>query len=283
MILINNKPLQLLPFPNGESKITLPERIPQETTITLRYEGDQDLARLFMLKREMDARYPIELDVTLNIGYMPYSRMDRQEGPEVFTLKHVVELINLMGFDTVNILEPHSDVTPALFDTISTYNVSSELFKYVFIKGKYAGFDPEIDTVVFPDAGAQKRYASQVSMPNTLVGHKLRDWKTGDINGLQLVGEVAQTRIAVIIDDLSSYGGTFMHTGKKLREMGFKEVYLVVAHAEKSILEKDLLKEDSPITKVFTTDTIITKADIKWDKSPYRDKIDIIEADVFYL
>lgn len=283
MILINNRPLELVRFPNGESKITLPDDLPQHSHITLRYEGDEDLARLFMVKREIDSQYPKDMVVDLYLGYMPYSRMDRKEGEEVFTLKHVAELINLMNFDDVYLIEAHSDVTPALLHNALTYNASSELFKLIFIKGKYAGFDPKIDTVVFPDAGAQKRYASQVSMPNTLVGHKLRDWKTGDINGLQIVGEVEQARKAVIIDDLSSYGGTFMHTGKKLREMGFEEVYLVVAHAEKSILEKDLLKEDSPITKVFTTNTILTKEDIKWDKSPYRDKISISESDMFYL
>lgn len=283
MILINNTPLQLVRFPNGESKMTMPENLPRHTHITLRYEGDEDLTRLFMLKREIDAEYPKEMVVDLYLGYMPYSRMDRKEGDEVFSLKHIAELINLMNFDDVYLIEAHSDVTPALLHNAITYNASSELFNNIFIKGKYAGFDPQIDTVVFPDAGAQKRYASQVSMPNTLVGHKLRDWKTGAINGLQIVGEVEQTRTAVIIDDLSSYGGTFMHTGNKLREMGFNEVYLVVAHAEKSILEKDLLKEDSPITKVFTTNTIITKDDIKWDKSPFRDKISISESDIFYL
>ena len=66
------------------------------------------------------------------------------------------------------------------------------------------------------------------------------------------------------MDDLSSYGGTFMLTAEKLIDKGACEVYLVVAHAEEAILKGAI--PDSPfIKKVYTTNSIIRK-DLETDK-----------------
>ena len=279
MIHINSQRVQIVPFPNGESKIILPEIDPgQNASVKLQYESDADLFHLYLVKKELDE---IGTAYTpLDVHYFPYSRMDRKQGQELFTLKHVAAFINQLNFSAVHIHEPHSDVTPALLDRVRVHDMSVHLFNHYFkdIAGLYHDSLPyfqDNDVVVFPDSGAQKRYGHQIKERHVLVGHKHRDWKTGDILSLELIGDVPVDGRAVIIDDLSSYGGTFMHTGNKLKEMGFKEVYLVVAHAEKSILERGLLDEDSPIDKVFTTNSIISKEDLKWKASAYRDKIEI--------
>ena len=49
-----------------------------------------------------------------------------------------------------------------------------------------------------------------------------------------------------------------MLTAKKLKEMGAKDIYLVVTHCEDTIFEGDILKTDL-IKNVFTTDSILTK------------------------
>lgn len=267
MIYLNNDLIHIESFPNGESKIQLPlSNMEENNVLSLRYENDADLFRLYLVKKELD-----DLSIQanhLNLRYMPYSRMDRRQGDEVFSLKHVAEFINSMKFQSVTVSEPHSDVTPALLNHCSVQDMSAHLF-YHQIKD----FDNDKDVLVFPDAGAQKRYTSQIKAKNILVGHKHRDWETGDILSFELVGNVPVEGRAVIIDDLSSYGGTFMHTGNKLKEMGFKEIYLVVAHAEKSILQRGLLDEESPIDKVITTNSIISAADLTWKASSYREKI----------
>lgn len=272
MIYINKEPLLIEAFPNGESKIILPHIKPgKNVSVKLHYENDADLFHLYLVKKELDE---IGTAYTpLDVHYFPYSRMDRKEGQEVFTLKHVTSFINELNFSNVIIHEPHSDVTPALLDRVIVHNMSSLLFKRYFIDSHDFNED---DVLVFPDAGAQKRYGSQIPSKHTLVGHKRRDWETGEILSFELVGDVPVHGRAVIIDDLSSYGGTFMHTGRKLREMGFQEIYLIVAHAEKTILERGLLDDNSPIDKVFTTNSIISKDDIKWKASSYREKIEIL-------
>ena len=61
----------------------------------------------------------------------------------------------------------------------------------------------------------------------------------------------------IIIDDLSSYGGTFVQASKKLKEIGANKVYLVVAHAEESVYKGELFDH---IDKLYTTNSILKEA-----------------------
>jgi ribose-phosphate pyrophosphokinase len=51
-----------------------------------------------------------------------------------------------------------------------------------------------------------------------------------------------------------------MAAATELRKIGATEIYLVVAHAEKSILEGQIFKTDL-IQKVFATDSIVDMED----------------------
>jgi ribose-phosphate pyrophosphokinase len=178
--------------------------------------------------------------------------MDRSEGGSPFTLKHVANFINRLQFRKVLVIEPHSDVTCALLDRSEAKYINYELLHKVI---GLTEFDVEHDYIVFPDSGASKRY-SKMTGYRTLVGHKKRDFATGEIKGLDIIGDFNGTgKKAIIVDDLSSYGGTFVHTSKALRIKGIEEVCLLVAHAENSIFKRDLFDH---VDAVFTTDSILT-------------------------
>ena len=91
-----------------------------------------------------------------------------------------------------------------------------------------------------------------------LYGMKDRDWKTGEIKGLNVIGEIEKGASVLIIDDICSKGGTFYHSAKKLLELGAGEISLYVSHCENSILDGDLIKSGF-VKKVFTTNSIFTK------------------------
>lgn len=100
MILVNGKELTIEKFPNNEVCIrNFDDHIlgsHRFEVITLSYESDQDLMNLFFVKKHIDETFNTK--VILNIAYMPYSRMDRTEGMNVFTLKHVSKFINDLNF-----------------------------------------------------------------------------------------------------------------------------------------------------------------------------------------
>ncbi|WP_459198552.1 ribose-phosphate pyrophosphokinase [Bacillus subtilis] len=264
MILLNGKVVNFKTFPNGELLLKKEEVISNtKYHISFKYENDGDLIKLLILKKFL------KQEADLTIYYMPYSRMDRSEDGSPFTLKYIAEFINGLGFNSVEIIEPHSDVTPALINNSHSKFINFNLIHRVI---EETGFDSEHDYLFFPDAGAAKRY-SKMKFPH-LVGHKQRNFHTGEIKSLKLVGDIPKkTFKAIIVDDLSSFGGTFIKSAEKLREAGASKVYLLIAHAENSIFEGELFKSKL-IDKVFTTDSLLTKQ-YDWENKKYEDRLKI--------
>lgn len=256
MLKLNGMELGLKTFPNGETLVNGDEILTHMTdfnTIAWKYENDGDLIKLMFVKSYLDER---RVKCSLTIYYMPYSRMDRVEGRSAFTLKYTAAFINSMNFESVIVIEPHSDVSLALIDRSIGKYPTIQLLDQV---ADEVGFQPEKDFLFFPDAGAQKRY-SKVDGYKHLVGFKVRDFQTGEIKSLDVVGHVDGGAFkAIIVDDLCSYGGTFMRSAEKLKELGASHIYLLVGHCEKSIYKGKIL-ESELIDKVFTTDTILDEA-----------------------
>src|ERR1019366_6951058 len=172
MIRVNDMPVKIDIFPNGESRIDLLQfdgKVDVDRLIIdFDYRSETDLIHLMMLKRAIDHSGSKFEDIILSIGYMPYSRMDRQT-TDVFSLKYVTELINSLHFDQVEVYEPHSDVTMALLDNSIPIYPSSEWLLLEALDD--TSFDENYDQILFPDAGAQKRY-SGLDKYNTMTATK---------------------------------------------------------------------------------------------------------------
>jgi ribose-phosphate pyrophosphokinase len=140
-----------------------------------------------------------------------------------------------MGFYGVSLVEPHSDVTPALLEGAVTTDewVQSHIELALGLSNS--------TTVFFPDAGASKRYTSPIKYT---VGMKTRDFKTGSITDYSLSGEwgeIVNERV-LIVDDLCSRGGTFIEASKMLKSKGAKSVNLLVAHCENNVFSGKLFE-----------------------------------------
>lgn len=187
----------------------------------------------------------------LFMPYVPNARMDRvhDRRREVPTLKFFADFINDLGFSEVHILDPHSDTTTMLLDRVRL------MPRKRFFEKAVTAFKP--DVIVFPDAGAMKRYHHG---GNFLYAEKDRDWATGKIKSVivhnPLGLSLGQNTWALISDDICSKGGTFFHVGKALKEIGVGHVGLYVSHCEDSIRDGKLFSGESPIETVYTTDSI---------------------------
>lgn len=258
MIFLDDKRLDFKAFPNGET--LMPEigkglkghglewKNPE---VRINYESDLDLFHLLLISRHLDDLGWGTVK-TLSLPYLPYSRMDRSEEGSAFTLRHVTDLINSLGFREVRIGEPHSDVSPALIRNCSTVWLTPMLVKLAM---ETTAFDPVIDHLYFPDAGAEKRYAKMFPGVRYIVGNKRRDFETGKILSIE-VGQIdGACRNVIMVDDLCAFGGTFLGGARALELVGIQGGCLVVAHCEPSIYRGKLL-EDPFFTHVFTTDSI---------------------------
>lgn len=282
MLLMNGKEIPFKKFPNGELKVceeffeTQFKMNPFTGifTIHFKFESNEDIIKLYIAKKFMDFKGYI---TNVLIYYMPYSRMDRSENGSAFTLAYITKLFNDLHFNEITVIEPHSDITPALLHPVKVSYVTEQMLPVVLDIIKFG----QEDVLFFPDAGAQKRYGKMFFAKN-LVGYKERDFVTGEIKSLQVVGDVPTEPFkALIIDDLSSYGTTFIKSAEALKKLGATEVHLLVAHAENSIFHGSLLDEDSPIDRMFATDSILTEHD--WPTNALkREKLSIYELGEYY-
>lgn len=255
MIYFNGERVEVRKFSNGESMIRS-ENLKlrnDDNEIRVNFENDEDIIHLIFLKGHLDE---LRIKCSLILPYMPYSRMDRTEGITIFTLKHLCKLINNLNFESVTIYEPHSEVSTALLDRVKVVDMSKILAEDLL---KELNDGKEEVYLVYPDAGAAKRYGKEISYEKILTANKERDFRTGFIKKLQINGDVQSENFkAVVVDDLCSKGSTFMLTASKLKEMGATEIYLAVTHCENTIFQGDLL-DGNLVTGIYTTNSILRK------------------------
>ena len=258
MFRLNGKEVNVIKFPDGTSKIELEDRMVSNytNTVTWLYDGDQEIFQLINLV-DLIRKHDEACITFLDVPYFPNARMDRVKDRfnESFTLKKFCELLDDMNFDRIFVFDPHSQAIKLLIDD-EVFGLCT-VHEIVFNKVKERLNNDFI--LFYPDEGARKRY--DYKMPS-LCGFKNRDWETGKILDLEVVGnkDLVKGRDVLIMDDISSYGGTFLHSAKKLKELGAKDVYLFVSHCENSILEGELYKSGL-IKKVFTTNSIYRGSD----------------------
>ena len=214
------------------------------------YDGDEEMFTIMSLvdiiRRNSQGR------IYLKMPYLPNARMDRiKTDTENFALKVFANWINGLGFDRIFVENVHSNVSNALVNNIVDSLPDDDI--------KTITKDYDFDVIFFPDEGACKRYKDmdvikELGLPIAF-GIKNRDWKTGDILNLDVMGADVKDKKVLIIDDICSKGFTFYYSGMKLRELGASDVRLYVTHCEDTIRGGKILDTDV-VSKVYTTDSI---------------------------
>ena len=280
MIKLNDTVINVGQFPNHESYIDLQLTKELKTknshTILFKFENDAEFIYLKFLKDFLDDN-GIE-NIKLVMPYIPYSRMDRKEENRLFTLKSIAKFINDMNFKQIVVWEPHSEVSIALFDRIKVVNMTQEIAWQLMFKlsgltdapEKIAEYEDVYEAIknaclekdiylVYPDNGAAKRYEKQFKYEKFITCRKNRDFNTGRITSLELeCAKDINPKIAIIVDDLSSRGGTFQFTAQRLKEeLNIETIYLIVTHCEDTIFDGEVLT-GTLIDEVHTTDSILS-------------------------
>lgn len=261
MIKIDGQPIEIGSFPDGTIFVkydTMGRQKVGHAKLTWYYENDREFLTLMYLVNHLRA-HDVN-DIYLYMPYIPNARMDRVKNPEdVFTLKYFAELLNSLYLTRVEVLDPHSSVSEALINNLCIIPPKEYISETL---GRIAPYDHFKKNIVmfYPDSGAMSRYSGMVNLPYAF-GIKRRNWETGVIEGLDVAGAADQIagKDILIVDDICSRGGTFLHSAKKLKELGANDIYLFISHCENTILEGELLKGDL-IKRVYTTNSIFTKS-----------------------
>lgn len=251
MIWVNGKLIEQEHFSAGELKIKLFGCGMGHVDIVWHYENDAELFTIMCIRD-----YYANHDVALYMPYLPHARMDRVKNPEdVFTLHTFAKAINAMDFERVYVWDAHSNVGTALINRCKDVPAKNWIEEVITTLGS------EDLVLFFPDEGAQKRYGGMFPEYKQAFGIKKRNWETQKIEGYMIVGEenIKDKRV-LIIDDICSYGNTFVKAAEAIHNAGAKEINLYITHCEDAI-NKGNVFTCGLINKVFTTGSLVRSAE----------------------
>ena len=257
MILLNGSEIQIRRrFPDGTFSFPVPREqlsykwhSKEHAEIAWKYENEEEMAALYYITQHIRRQLGVKR-ITLYLPYCPNARLDRvHHEHEVFTLKYFAEFINSLEFESVHVLDPHSNVTTALINNCKV------LSPECYIRNTMSDINDSELLLFYPDEGAMKRYSDMIKAPYGF-GIKQRCWETGEIMGLDVVCEAGiEGKNVLIVDDICCRGGTFLHSAKELRKLGAKNVFAFCTHCEHTIFEGDLLTTNF-VDHIYTTDSI---------------------------
>lgn len=241
-------------FNGGEPHIKIVDEIAPGTNIlmTCRPKSFNDLGFLFMAH---NALTQLNVgDISLLMPYFPGARQDRiMISGEPFSLKVYTRLINGLELKRINIIDPHSDVCPALLKNVHVIE------NIVFVKEV---LDNKTDyTLIAPDAGAMKKtykVAQALQVSKVVECSKVRDISTGRLSSFKVNADDLENKACVIVDDICDGGGTFIGLAKELKKKNAGPLILIVTHG---IFSKGSDHLTEVFDEIYTTDAFKTIKD----------------------
>lgn len=237
-------------FPGGEVGVGLNSEVPMgwdhpkvtEIKIDAWLATNDDIIKLMLLVDALRREY-IGARLIARIPYMMYARQDRVcNRGEANSAVVMANIINSLGFDEVTVLDPHSDVIPALIHNIRIIN-QIDIFKRAH--SNWSGIH-----IVAPDAGAYKKataFAKAVGAAGVIVCNKERNLVNGHVVRIDMSADVTGMRLFVL-DDICDGGRTFTELAKLLTKAVRTE--LAVTHG---LFTKGIDVVANEFDRVYTT------------------------------
>lgn len=263
-------------FPSGESKFTLEgldnldksNQTKEKITINWKFEneGTDFLDLMVLLHSEQVQSFKKKV---LYIPYLPFMRMDRNNGNKelLVSANAMLDILKDAPVDDILVGTLHSQLNER--DYIKEIALENILYEEIAEELESKGF-----TVipVFPDKGAQERQAKLLAKGETtpwlssmyIAADKVRNFETGKIEKItasipsetKKLLESNEKTALVIIDDICSYGGTFIGVKEAiLAEVEHDSLHvLCVAHLEETAFKGKVTDE---FDIILATDSLL--------------------------
>lgn len=193
--------------------------------------------------------------ITAVIPYFGYGRQDRKDKPRVpITAKLMADIIQAAGPTRAIFLDLHKAQIVGFFDI----PVDHLYARPVFIRHFKSNYDVKNFVVVGPDPGAiamARSFAKILNLPVGFLDKRRPEPNKSEI--MNVVGDV-KGRDVLIVDDLVDTAGTITEGARVLKKAGCEKVICFATHPVFSGDAVGRIK-DSPIEKMFTTDSINRK------------------------
>lgn len=260
---------QVSHFPDGQQQVTLKNWYdtdkPSKVIIKSGLNNFKDLELIICAVNSLK-----ELGVKEIHLYTPYflgSRSDRkfEEGSNNYLKDVICPIINSLKFDSVTVMDPHSDILEACLNNFKKIDnlslVRWGLANIQINRGNSQGINlVENCILISPDAGANKKIyklAEQIGYKGDIITcSKSRD-NEGKLSRVAVpLGTDGKflNKDFIIIDDICDGGATFLGIAKSIRAFQGNggKIYLIVTH---SIQEAGLKKLLDYFDIIYTTNS----------------------------
>lgn len=268
--------MEIARFKNSECRVRVLEDVRNQACLVFQSTSaptDEHLMEMFLmvdsLKRSAASR------VIAVLPYFGYARQNQQHRIGECVSAHVVsKFIEIVGVDELITLDLHEEQISGFFNIPMTH-LSAVFPLTQAVKLHILRMRPSIKnvqvSVISPDQGGierARRFLGKIHNNLTsdrwsfinvdedvVVVEKKRDLEKMHVSrAIQVVGDV-KNKVAIIVDDIITSGGTIINAAEALVEAGTQKIFVAATHAD--FIEGAVEKlQNSPVEKVFVTDTI---------------------------
>lgn len=201
--------------------------------------------------------------ISIAFPYMPYCRSDlRTESRVSVGAQLIPQFCKVLGINSVLLVEPHDGHVELFYDPIADKIPLAPLIAGFIKKHVLLQSARDCWTVVFPDAGASKRFEDmpvRLGLTSAVI-QKSRPNHKEQPEAKRVVGQV-KGQHCIMIDDEILTGSTLVRDTELLLKEGAKSVRVYAAHgilAKTGVPDSELIQmlEDSPITQIGVCDTV---------------------------
>ena len=191
--------------------------------------------------------------ITAVMPYYGYAKQDKKtKGREPISAKVIANMLKIAGAKRIVTMDLHAAQIQGFFDQpVDNLMALPTLCNYL----KKEGLCEDRVVVVSPDAGGVHRaelFAKRLNSSLAIVFKRRPEPDVSEVT--DIVGEV-NGKIAVIVDDMISTGGTLAKAAEAIKARGATKVYTVATHGIFAGEAIEVL-EKSEIEKVVVTNTI---------------------------
>lgn len=270
---------EVVRFDNSEVRVTIQEKVKGLNCFIIQSSANPTDTHLIELFFYADALKRSEAKKIVGIiPYFGYARQNIQHRPgECVSVNVVIRFLEVIGFNEIHTINLHDEATEGIF-TIPFHNLSalpqlaSSVYEYLSLNKEFKKLKT---IIVSPDQGGVERaqhfanafYKHNRHKNSIEVGVIEKKRNLDGIHqskALKLFGNV-KNKIVILVDDLITSGGTLVHAAQLCLKKGACRVITASVHHDFSPNAPKRLQE-SPIEKVFTTNTIELKPEQRFPK-----------------
>ena len=212
---------------------------------------------IFMIRA---ARRASADEVNAIIPYYGYARQDRKDQPRVtISGADVADMLDTAGVDRILTIDLHAEQMQGVLDKPWDNLYASRVLLPPI---QELGIDNMV--VVSPDVGGTKRAEKFSFLLNgtgeIAIVHKRRA-EANKSQALAVIGDV-EGRDVLLVDDIIDTAGTMCNAAKLLKDNGAQRIIIAATHGLFTSPALDRIT-DSPIDRVFVTDTVYLSDEVR--------------------